>query len=167
MNKLRPGNTQCLLGGKGANPFLTSVSVELEITIRSGDFFVYVDGGFRYIGELYRKLPPGYVKPRPGEQLKNVIKVAGNVQAAKLIHQEYPSYPLAQKAQHQEGTVVLHATTAKDGSVQNLAVVEGTCAFSRSALEAVKGWRYTPTLLNGDPVEVDTTISVIFTLSRK
>jgi TonB family protein len=130
-------------------------------------FFVYVDGGFRYIGELYRKLPPGYVKPRPGEQLKNVIKVAGNVQAAKLIHQEYPSYPLAQKAQHQEGTVVLHATIAKDGSVQNLAVVEGTCAFSRSALEAVKGWRYTPTLLNGEPVEVDTTISVIFTLSRK
>jgi TonB family protein len=130
-------------------------------------FFVYVDGGFRYIGELYRKLPPGYVKPRPGEPLKNVVKVAANVQAAKLIRQEYPSYPLAQKAQHQEGTVILHATIAKDGSVQNLAVVEGTCAFTRSGLEAVKAWRYTPTLLNGGPVEVDTTISVIFTLSRK
>lgn len=130
-------------------------------------FFVYVDGAFRYIGELYRTLPSGYVKPRPGEQSKNVVKVAAGVQASKLIHQEYPIYPVVQKVQHQEGTVVLRATIAKDGSVQNLAVAEGTCAFARSAMEAVKGWRYTPTLLNGEPVEVDTTISVIFTLSRK
>ena len=61
--------------------------------------------------------------------------------------------------------MILHAIIAKDGSVQELTYVSGPALLMRSAMDAVRQWRYQPTLLNGEPVEVDTTISVVFTLS--
>jgi protein TonB len=60
--------------------------------------------------------------------------------------------------------VVLHAVIAKDGSVEDLQYVSGPPLLMKSAMDAVRQWRYQPTQLNGDPVEVDTTISVVFTL---
>jgi TonB family protein len=126
-------------------------------------FFAYVDGGFRYVGDIQKRLPSNYVKLAPG-QAKNssAMKVMGNVQAAKMIHQELPSYPIVQKSRHEQGRVILHAVIGKDGTVHDLNLIEGECAFSKSALEAVKKWRYSPTTLNGSPVEVDTTITVVY-----
>jgi protein TonB len=60
--------------------------------------------------------------------------------------------------------VIFHAVIGKDGNVHDLNLIEGECAFAKSASEAVKKWRYSPTTLNGDPVEVDTTIAVIYQL---
>jgi protein TonB len=60
----------------------------------------------------------------------------------------------------------LHALIAKDGTVQQLEVMSGHPLLVQAALDAVKQWRYRPTLLNGEPVEVDTTIDVIFTLNQ-
>jgi protein TonB len=63
------------------------------------------------------------------------------------------------------GTVVIHAIIAKDGSIREAHRVEGVGLLAEPALDAVRKWRYSPTLLLGEPVEVDTTISVVFTLS--
>jgi protein TonB len=75
-----------------------------------------------------------------------------------------PSYPEVQKRRRQQGRVIFHAVIGKDGNVHDLNLIEGECAFAKSASEAVKKWRYSPTTLNGDPVEVDTTIAVIYQL---
>lgn len=62
------------------------------------------------------------------------------------------------------GKVVLHAVVAKDASVQNLEYVSGPNALMKAAMKAVQKWRYAPTILQGRPVEVDTTIFVVFNL---
>jgi TonB family protein len=84
-----------------------------------------------------------------------------------LIHQVTPVYPAAAKEQHIEGTVQLHAIIGKDGTMQELVYVSGPPILMRSAMDAVRQWQYKPTLLNGEPVEVDTTISVVYTLGGK
>jgi protein TonB len=75
-----------------------------------------------------------------------------------------PVYPPIAKTAHISGTVMLHAVIAKDGSVEDLQYVSGPPLLMKAAMDAVKQWRYQPTQLNGEPVEVDTTISVVFTL---
>ena len=75
-----------------------------------------------------------------------------------------PYPPLARQARIQ-GMVVLQAVIGKDGTIQNLRVVSGHPMLAQAALEAVKQWRYKPYYLNGEPVDVDTTINVNFTLS--
>ncbi len=104
-------------------------------------------------------MPP---PPKPAQQR---VRVGGNVQQAKMIRQIQPQYPQIAKTAHVQGTVQLHAIIAKDGSVQELQYVSGPALLMRSAMDAVRQWKYQPTLLNGEPVEVDTTISVVFTLS--
>jgi protein TonB len=81
-----------------------------------------------------------------------------------MIRQILPVYPPIAKTAHISGTVILHAVIGKDGTVQDLQYVSGPPLLMKAAMDAVKQWRYQPTQLNGDPVEVDTTISVVFTL---
>jgi protein TonB len=65
-----------------------------------------------------------------------------------------------------EGTVVLAATTSRTGTIENLRVTSGPALLQQTALEAVRTWRYRPYLLDGQLVEVETTVNVIFTLGR-
>jgi periplasmic protein TonB len=106
----------------------------------------------------------GSALPPPPKATPSRIRVGGNVAAAKLIRQVTPIYPTIAKTAHISGTVVLHAIIAKDGTIQELTYVSGPPLLMRNAMDAVRQWRYNPTLLNGEPVEVDTTISVVFTL---
>ncbi|MGC2280210.1 MAG: TonB family protein [Candidatus Acidiferrales bacterium] len=94
------------------------------------------------------------------------IRVGGNVAAANLTHQVAPVYPLLAKTAHITGTVVLHCIIAKDGTVKEVEFVSGPPLLMRSAMDAVRQWTYQPTLLNGQPIEVDTTVSVVFTLGN-
>ena len=89
---------------------------------------------------------------------------AGNVEDAKLIHRVPPVYPPDAKTNGISGTVVLSAVIAKDGSVQKLKYVSGPPQLSQSAIDAVAQWRYTPTTLNGQPIDVETNISVVYKL---
>jgi protein TonB len=73
-------------------------------------------------------------------------------------------YPALARQARVQGTVVLAALIAPDGRVRNLRVLSGHPLLTQAALEAVRHWRYEPTLLNGDPMEVDTTVQVIFRL---
>ena len=83
---------------------------------------------------------------------------------SKLIHQVLPVYPAIAKTAHVSGTVMLHAIIAKDGTIQELQYISGPALLMRAAMDAVHEWRYQPTQLNGQPVEVDTTIQVVFSL---
>ena len=94
------------------------------------------------------------------------IMVGGAVQANKLAIQTTPVYPPLAKHARISGTVELSAVIGKDGHIMNLSVIRGHPLLVQSALDAVKDWVYQPTLLNGQPVEVSTTIDVNFTLAQ-
>jgi TonB family protein len=77
-----------------------------------------------------------------------------------------PVYPDEARMAHISGTVRFHAIIGKDGKIKQLEFVSGHPALKEAAFDAVRQWRYQPTLINGDPVEVDTTIDVTFQLNR-
>jgi TonB family protein len=95
----------------------------------------------------------------------NRLSVGGNIQAANLIQRVAPAYPPLAKQARIQGTVRFTAVIGTDGLVQSLQLVSGHPLLVPSATEAVKQWRYNPTLVNGAPVEVLTTIDVNFTLT--
>jgi protein TonB len=107
----------------------------------------------------------GSVAPPPPKQ-QSRIRVGGNVTAARVLNRVNPVYPPLARQTRISGTVRLHAIIAKDGTVQQLEVMSGHPLLVQAALDAVRQWRYQPTLLNGEPVEVDTTVDVIFSLNQ-
>ena len=107
---------------------------------------------------------PSAPPPPPKPTTPQRIRVGGNVEAASLVQKVAPVYPPIAKTAHVSGTVVLHAIIAKNGAIQQLQFVSGPPLLMQSAMAAVKRWRYRPTMLNGQPVEVDTTIDVVFSL---
>jgi len=108
----------------------------------------------------------GVKAPPPPKVTPKRVMVGGNVQAARLVNKVQPLYPPLARQTRISGTVKLHAIIGKDGSVQQLVMVSGHPLLVQAALDAVKQWRYQPTLLNGEPVEVDTEIDVIFSLAQ-
>jgi periplasmic protein TonB len=86
--------------------------------------------------------------------------------AGNLLSRTLPQYPAIPRAAHIQGVVVLQATISKNGSIENLRVVSGPPLLRQAAIDAVQAWRYKPYLLNGDPVEVETTINVVFNLGE-
>ena len=102
--------------------------------------------------------------PPPKPVTPSRIRVGGSVESASLINKVTPQYPPIAKTAHVSGTVVLHAVISKEGTIQELQYVSGPPLLMKAAMDAVKEWRYKPTTLNGEPVEVDTTIDVVFTL---
>jgi protein TonB len=93
------------------------------------------------------------------------IRVAARVVEANLIHDVAPTYPPEAGRARIEGAVVLLAVIGKDGSVQDVRVESGLPLLAQAAIDAVKQWRYRPYLMNGEPVEVDSRITINFTLS--
>lgn len=109
--------------------------------------------------------PPAPIALRD-EQPRGPVIVSKGAQAAKLIYKVEPRYPALARQIRLEGNVELRAIIATDGTVQNLEVVSGHPLFIEATLQAVRQWRYQPTLLSDKPVEVQTYITVIFRLSR-
>jgi protein TonB len=125
------------------------------------------------IGGIISSVPtsaPPPPPPPPSAAKKAVeiqrIRVGGNVQAAKLVRKPIPIYPALAKQARIQGTVRFNAIIGTDGTIRNLQLVTGHPLLVPSATEAVRQWAYQPTLLNGEPVEVSTTIDVNFTLSQ-
>jgi len=114
-------------------------------------------------------LPPPPPPPPPPPVIKRSEpqRIGGDVQAGKLIYHPSPAYPSLAKTAHVEGSVVLQAMIAEDGTVQSLRVISQTSPLLLSGvIETVKTWKYIPTLLNNEPVEVLTTITINFNLHR-
>lgn len=104
--------------------------------------------------------PPRAMEQKPAQR----IRQGGLVQAALLVNRIVPGYPAIARTARVSGTIVLHAIIAKDGRVQELTYVSGPPLLIKAAMDAVRQWRYRPTMLNGEPVEVETTIDVVFNL---
>jgi protein TonB len=102
--------------------------------------------------------------PKVKAEAPKKINISGGVAQGMLLNKTAPSYPPIAKAARVSGTVVLQAMISKTGTIENLRVISGPAMLQQAALEAVKSWRYRPYLLNGDPVEVETTVNVVFTL---
>lgn len=138
---------------------------------------VYAVGSFRFL------LPPDFQPPAPPRDTKNSdsetkpprpagdspaprLAVGANVHSAKLIHKVAPVYPSRARSEHVQGTVKLHVVIGKDGQISRILAVNGVCSLAESAVNAVRQWRYTPMLFNGNPVEIDSEIDVSFRLSQ-
>jgi protein TonB len=127
-----------------------------------GGSFGGVLGGV--IGGALSSAPPPPPPPKP--QTPKRIRVGGQVESARVVFGPHPEYPPLAKMARIQGTVRLDAVISKDGTIQDLKVISGHPLLVRAALEAVQRWRYQPTLLNGDAVEVATEIDVNFTLAE-
>ncbi len=93
------------------------------------------------------------------------IPVSSGVVSGLLIHKVQPTYPPLAKQARISGSVILQAVIGKDGSIQGLKAVSGHPMLIPSALDAVRQWKYKPYILNGEPVEVDTQVTINFTLA--
>ena len=103
-------------------------------------------------------LPPPPIPSRPP---RTSVVMEGN-----LIRRIEPQYPVIAKQIHLEGTVILNAVISRDGNIERVDVASGPALLALAARDAVRQWKYRPYFLNGEPVEVETQITVNFTLER-
>ena len=108
--------------------------------------------------------PPPVEKQKTNEPPQRIH--IGTIEPAMLIHRVEPTYPPLGRQLRREGRVELQALISTDGTIRSLEVISGDPLFIRSALDAVREWRYRPTILNGQTVEVDTHITVVYTLTH-
>jgi protein TonB len=118
-----------------------------------------MDGGAALPGQFFSGARNVKVVPA-------VSAISAGVAEGMLTHKTTPVYPEIAKSAHVSGTVVLGANITKTGQLSNLHVLSGPAMLRNTALEAVKTWHYRPYLLNNQPVEVETTIHVVFSLDR-
>jgi len=104
---------------------------------------------------------PTDIAPKPPKRIR-----VTTLEPAMLIQRVEPQYPVLARQIRKEGRVELRALIATDGTIQSLQVVSGDELFVQSALAAVRQWRYRPTVLNGQPVEIDTFITVVYSLHQ-
>jgi periplasmic protein TonB len=122
-----------------------------------------VPGGV--LGEVLRTAGNAPRLTDPSSMAPKKIHVAPRVAEGNLIHDVLPEYPAEAGRGRIEGTVVLMAVIDRDGFVRDVRVQSGVPLLAKAAIDAVKQWRYRPYLLNGEPVEVDTQITINFTLA--
>jgi TonB family protein len=94
------------------------------------------------------------------------IRIGGKTTAGMVLYKVQPEYPDEARKKRVSGTVRLHAIIGTDGTISSLDVVSGDSLLVQAALDAVRQWRYRPTTLNGEAVEVDTVIDIIFSLTN-
>jgi protein TonB len=99
-------------------------------------------------------------------EVRTKLSISSGVMVGNLLEKTVPQYPTIAKEAHIQGTVVLQATISQNGLIQNLRVISGPPLLQQAAIDAVRSWRYKPYLLNGEPVEVETTINVVFNLGE-
>ena len=137
---------------------------------------VYVDGAFRFVLPLDTEIPSepraqqtsAKLPPAVPQGLDDpaLVKVDRTTQEGKLTHRVAPVYPNVAMSENLEGGVWVQVVLNKDGTVREIRDVQGPCSLAKSAVEAVRQWRYSPTLRNGSPVEVLTEIGLDFYLHQ-
>ncbi|HEV7550093.1 MAG TPA: TonB family protein [Candidatus Angelobacter sp.] len=104
----------------------------------------------------------GSAAPPPKVATPQKLRVSSGVADGLKIHDVTPAYPQMARIAHIQGDVLLQATISKNGVIENLRAVQGHPILIQAAMDAVKQWKYKPYILNGEPVEVETTIKVQF-----
>lgn len=125
----------------------------------------YPSSGIRMddLGWAHSPLEPPPVETHKANE-KSILKISEGVEQAQLVSRIEPRYPPLAVQTKKEGTVLLHAIIDVDGRIAGLEVVSGPPMLVQAAFDAVRQWRYRPTYLNGQAVEVETSITVIFRL---
>jgi periplasmic protein TonB len=147
-------------------PLQTSMSNDADSAPSAPEFSDFGIGTGRRSGnEVLNGIGDGVrvaIPPRPVAVKPLVVSVLSE---ANLLHRVQPVYPPIAREAHVQGTVELRAIISKTGTIENLVVVRGHPMLAGAAIEAVRQWRYRPYLLNNEPVEVETNITVNFLLS--
>lgn len=134
---------------------------------RRGNVFV-LDSGNNRVVELENAGTKadfgGSNESKVNAKVPRKVILSADVMSDMLLEKTVPVYPPIARAARVSGTVVLQTSISKTGSVEDLQIISGPPMLQNSALEAVRSWRYKPYLLNNKPVEVETTVNVIFTL---
>ncbi|MGA9668025.1 MAG: TonB family protein [Terracidiphilus sp.] len=102
--------------------------------------------------------------PKVKIESPRIVTISSGVAQGMLLQKSSPVYPPIAKTARVSGTVVLQATISKYGQIENLRVLSGPPMLQKAAVDAVRNWKYKPYLLDSQPVEVDTTVSVVFSL---
>jgi protein TonB len=118
------------------------------------------NGGFCGMGNAISEVIPPPIVPPVTQHLRVSQVMEGNI-----IHRIQPEYPSLARQARIQGQVSLRAIISHDGRIENLQVVNGHPLLVQAAIDAVRQWRYRPYMLNGEPVEVETQITVNFTLA--
>jgi len=121
-------------------------------------------------GEVAPTIPNGFSAPEPpppppSPVAKTPIRVGGTLQAAKLIRRIEPAYPEMALRARIQGVVLLEVLVGAEGGVENVRLIRGHPLLNAAAVAAVSQWKYSPTLLNGEPVPVIATVTVRFVLN--
>ena len=119
-------------------------------------------GGPAVPGEIFQ----GHSQPAVVHQPTGPVHLTSTMSEGLLLQKTMPVYPVIAKATRTEGVVVLQATISRTGTIENLHLISGHPMLQKAAIDAVSNWRYRPYLLNGVPVEVETTVNVVFRLSQ-
>ncbi len=142
---------------------ITRVAVPEQPFVNPFEEGLSVPGGREGVGDsILSQAQPHVVHPA----VTGPARLPSMVAEGLLIRKTVPVYPPIGLAMHAQGTVVLAATISKGGNIENLRVVSGPAILQQAALNAVSTWRYKPYMLDGQPVEVETTVNVVFTLGR-
>lgn len=143
-------------------------SGKVQIGIRH---FVYAGGTYRFVRffetQCVEEAAPATVNPQGQPTSLKRIRIGGNVAVAKLIRTVSPAYPAAAKQARIQGTVRLQVLISRQGCIKEVEVLNGHPLLAQAAQDAVRGWMYQPTLINGELVEVVSTVDVVFTLSGR
>jgi len=100
------------------------------------------------------------------QEVTGPVHLPSTIVAGMILQKTVPVYPIIAKETRIDGVVILQATISTSGTIENLRVVSGHPMLRQAALDAVSNWRYRPYLMNGKPVEVETTVNVVFKLSQ-
>lgn len=162
--KLRPADAKPMANPDAApvsapNRITPETPVELDTSFQNTTATTIV-GGPGHTERLIAALPPAPAAP-PAP-----VRVGGQIRAPQRVREVVPVYPAIAQAARVQGIVIIEATIGEDGQVMNARVLRSVPLLDQAALEAVRQWHYTPTLLNGVPVPVIMSVTVQFTLSR-
>jgi protein TonB len=144
-----------------AAPLVAPDGIEPEVIAPPSTDSAPVDGGIISFGDcncgFVDVAPPPAVPQAP-------VPVGGNIRPPQKVTDVAPVYPAIARAARVEGIVILEAIISEDGSVRDVRVLRSKPLLDAAAMEAVRQWRFTPTLLNGQPVPVVMTVTVAFKL---
>ncbi len=144
---------------------LSGLQAAVGTAVASGPLGMRSGVGSGAVGELLP--PPSSLPPPPKPLVRNPVPVGGNVQESKLIRRVDPIYPQIARLARVSGTVILQVIVDEEGNVTAVKVMQGHPLLVEEAVRAVRQWKCSPTLLNGEPVPVTATVTVIFNLTRE
>ena len=152
------------------NPFTAPRTIPVSISIDNGpaalpNFLIPEhDPGPGVPGGAGPAVPGNTAPPIVNQEPTGPVRISTAVVEGLLLQKTAPPYPAIARVTRTQGTVILEAIISRTGAIENLHVVSGPPMLRQAAMDAVKTWRYRPYLLDGQPIEVETTVDVVFTL---